>query len=104
MLDIPTLPEDEDPPKDENYLLGRFCHKRTSLYHRLHFFHIHMLSKVKVTPHFSLPTNTAQSKVHKHPDADNVAELLQDLLDNGLWIGEVLLTTCSTFLLYYLDD
>lgn len=52
VLDLPVLPDPESEEYDEgeesNYLLGRFCHKRTSLFHRLHFFHVHMFERVKV--------------------------------------------------------
>jgi len=73
LLEPPELDED-DQLGDSKYHLGRFCHSRTQLYHKLHHFPLHIYEQVK-------------KKVESIPG--NPEEVVNNLLDNELWMNEI---------------
>lgn len=77
LLEPAEQPEDssERGVKDTIYLLGRFCHSRTQLFHKLHHFPFHLYDKVK-----RKVQNTSGSPV----------EITEELMANQAWVSEVL--------------
>jgi hypothetical protein len=76
--DGPTAanPNPQREPEQYTYNLGRFCHKRTELFHRLHHYKIRLNEQI-------------MEKMNSLPSSLSENEVIDTVLDDQLWINKM---------------